>query len=158
MDLPIDIINKILEYNGGYIKYRDTKTLFQPHAFPWKRGKYIIATMNQISKTDERYAMLRYIPAKEYALYRYKDGTVGLCITRIVSTSKFICISTKGGRSKNGSLWKLCRERSGGIATEPWERDSVAIHLDIRTSNKLPYIEYHCWFSKTLCSSRFLLY
>ena len=135
MDLPIDIINKILEYNGGYIKYRDTKTLFQPQAFTWKRGKYIIATMNQISKTDERYAMLRYIPAKEYALYRYKDGTVGLCITRIVSTSKFIC-----------------------IATEPWERDSTSMHLDIRTDDKLPYIEYHCWFSKTLCSSRFLLY
>lgn len=136
MDLPIDIINKILEYNGGYIKYRDTKTLFQPQAFPWKRGKYIIATMNQISKTDERYAMLRYIPAKEYVLYRRcKDGTVGLCITRIVSTSKFIC-----------------------IATEPWERDSKSMHLDIRTDDKLPYIEYHCWFSKTLCSSRFLLY
>jgi hypothetical protein len=131
--LPIDIINKILEYNGGYIKLRDPKTLCGSRAA--KRGKYIMATVSQISNTDERYAMLRRIPEKKYMLYRYKDDTIALCITRIVSQPKFIC-----------------------AATEPWERDSTSLNLDIRTDDQKPYVEYHCWFSKSLDSKRFLLY
>lgn len=71
MNLPVDLVNHILEYNGGYIKRR-------------RNGTYKIATMSQIHETDERYDMLRKITAKTYDMYRYTDRTVALCITRIV--------------------------------------------------------------------------
>ena len=108
------LVNHILEYNGGYIKYRN--------------GKYKIATMSQIRETDERYTMLCNITAKTYDIYRYADGTVALCITRIVipPTTTLHCQTT--------------------------------LNIDIRTDPDKPYIEYSSWCRKSLKYDRSFLY
>lgn len=115
MNLPVDLVNHILEYNGGYIKRR-------------RNGTYKIATMSQIRETDERYAMLRKITAKTYDIYRYTDRTVALCITRIVipPTTKLHC--------------------------------QTELHLDIRTDNKKPYVEYFSWCRRSMVANRTFLY
>jgi hypothetical protein len=112
LNLPMEIINYILEFNGDGIKYRN--------------GKY----MNQIRETDERYTMLRSITAKTYDLYRYADGTVALCITRIVIPP----------------------------TTTTYRLRPTTLNIDIRTDPDKPYIEYSSWCSRSLQQYRTYLY
>ena len=143
MNLPMVLVNHILEYNGGYIKYRN--------------GKYKIATMSQIRETDERYTMLCNITAKTYDIYRYADenqgGSVyGTEVALVSNTGE----TTKEARRLFGTV-ALCITR---IVIPPTTtlHCQTTLNIDIRTDPDKPYIEYSSWCRKSLKYNRSCLY
>ena len=143
------LVNHILEYNGGYIKYRN--------------GKYKIATMSQIHETDERYTMLRNITAKTYDIYRYADenqggsvyGTEVALVSQGTDTGETF-LREKEARRLFGTI-ALCITR---IVIPPTTtlHCQTTLNIDIRTDPDKPYIEYSSWCRKSLKYDRSCLY